>query len=545
MQKRANIGRVCSSSCLSLCDLTGPQKLLSRQTRNKSIATNMNKCCNVNWAIPQDRHHIVKISIKKATIKYSENESSSSRTEVVKISAKLIMADSRGGKNKKEKKRLVLKSSYETKSGRLKNRRRSQQGRLNFKPRRKSSSYVNVQDFMDDSYHSPEPEFDGTAPPLPLAVNNSNSDLASNQMEQPVPQINSLTQLYLRLSEDLKKFKEDLKTELKAEWTKDLNELKEDLKTELKAEWTKDLKKFKEDLKTELKAEWTKDLNEFKEDFNTRFNTLHNDLVKTRAAQYEYHVLAWLPYKIYNWWNFKPDIVSNRDILPKDVGYNDAFNQAAVYFGQPNRQWFRDIHSAVSDGKTWKMFEQLEYNGLGSGLKRDFKTQVNFGSPNRTGSAADHNILVVAETTMKKLSPEQWIVEKWLGHWNEKSSSLNVLQTFKDTLEGLNKEEAGQIQVNYLTNLLAKLVQMEKQLTLQVFRFMTGQRDIVARQERVKELHQAMRAVLVGTSTPNEETQLRFFTASFVCKVFPHVCTLYALGNFKLHQYATNYSSFF
>jgi hypothetical protein len=203
---------------------------------------------------------------------------------------------------------------------------------------------------------------------------------------------------------------------------------------------------------------------------------------------------------------------------------------------------FRAIHSAVHE-KSWHVFDMLEYNGLGSGqwTSKDTVPPVSsaaVSSTERLGSTPDNTILVVG-FTMRNVSPTPWLLEEWRKFWGTASHSKYIVRDFEKHL-GLAQ---GNEDLDVLKVLLLKLIQLEKQVTLQLLHFYQPQSELVVQSNSLETLRKGMRAALVCRGAPATEDLHQLLVCDTGKKVFTNISALYEDGHFKMREYNPNYTS--
>ena len=220
-----------------------------------------------------------------------------------------------------------------------------------------------------------------------------------------------------------------------------------------------------------------------------------------------------------------------------------AFDRAANWYSNPDRAMFRAVNSAVHE-KSWHVFDMLEYNGLGSGqwTSKDTVPPVSsaaVSSPERLDSEPTDNTILVVEFTMRNVSPARWLLEEWRKFWGTASHSEYIVRDFEKHL-GLAQ---GNKDLNVLKVLLLKLLQLEKQVTLQLLHFYQPQSELVVQSNSLETLRKGMRAAFVCRGAPEGEDLHQLLVCDTGKKVFTNISALYKDGHFKMLEYNPNYTS--
>lgn len=277
--------------------------------------------------------------------------------------------------------------------------------------------------------------------------------------------------------------------------------------------------------------------------FATRMTNFETQMTQISAALYEVQVQSWIIHQIKLWWNVTSTLISNRIVKKTlDEKYLRAFDRAANWYSNPDRAMFRAVHSAVHE-KSWHVFDMLEYNGLGSGqwTSKDTVPPVSsaaVSSPERLGSKPTDNTILVVEFTMRNVSPARWLLEEWRKFWGTASHSEYIVRDFEKHL-GLAQ---GNKDLNVLKVLLLKLLQLEKQVTLQLLHFYQPQSELVVQSNSLETLRKCMRAALVCRAPAGEDLH-QLLVCDTGKKVFTNISALYEDGHFKMLEYNPNYTS--
>lgn len=133
--------------------------------------------------------------------------------------------------------------------------------------------------------------------------------------------------------------------------------------------------------------------------------------------------------------------------------------------------------------KIFNDFTTLEYNGLGSAClaAEDQIHQVPgiFKSPSRVASKEEDNILFIVETTMMNLCPSLDLVQGLTQKWTETTDMAELIASLRTRHNGPN--------VRSLLALLRKLLQLEKQIELQLQRYLAKKVGGVQQLEQLKQ----------------------------------------------------------
>lgn len=130
------------------------------------------------------------------------------------------------------------------------------------------------------------------------------------------------------------------------------------------------------------------------------------------------------------------------------------------------------------------------------------------------------------ETTLQNLCPDKTVTDSWISVWQHTPAQLEKFETTHAT------DPSQKASLNYLRNLLKKLLQLEKQLTLQLEHFASRPKFTP------ESLRAAVRVVLVSPHPPSDEILGSVLKSVPGKAAFPHLNALFLASNFRVWEYA-------
>jgi hypothetical protein len=230
-----------------------------------------------------------------------------------------------------------------------------------------------------------------------------------------------------------------------------------------------------------------------------KVGTVDKKVVNLKAYTYESNVMLLVPHYMHDWWGCKPEYLANKTFVPTMEGYGkcsfhtfriavstNKFSEnafAAANTSLRGRPSFVALHNFIKGVKIFNDFTTLEYNGLGSAClaAEDHIHQVPgiFKSPSRVASKEEDNILFIVETTMMNLCPSLDLVQGLTQKWTETTDMAELIASLRTRHNGPN--------VRSLLALLRKLLQLEKQIELQLQRYLAKKVGGVQQLEQLKQ----------------------------------------------------------
>ncbi len=186
------------------------------------------------------------------------------------------------------------------------------------------------------------------------------------------------------------------------------------------------------------------------------------------------------------------------------------------------------------------MFTELEYNAVGTAHLSELDGALP-PSPNKRGSRPGDNVVVMVEMTMMHIDPSVAVVDSFVEYFIDKNLRPTVYEDFeaeyyRAAADAFERRER-KADCLKLFNLLLKLVQLEKQVTLQLYHYRGPGAT-------TKDVRKSLRCGLIASSVPSDEVLTKLFASDAIATGLHNIMRLYARDRFKTYQYRLNYASY-